>query len=245
MVIQFILLLLGAYLLGSVPTAYLVARWTRGIDIRQYGSGNIGASNVSAVVSKRWSIPVTIFDLIKGMVMVLVAQWLGLNIYQQIAIGLAAIIGHNWTVFLGFNGGRGIFTTLGVILVLSPKLGVAALVLSYLFAPFHQLSLGVTLTLISLPIASWFLSQLFGIEERLPIALGYLAILLIAMLRRFTIPRTAISASVPTGELIINRLLFDRDIRDRKAWISRSPADASPLQHPAKPEKKPGSKTSR
>ncbi|MBI2288342.1 MAG: glycerol-3-phosphate acyltransferase [Chloroflexi bacterium] len=208
MVIQFILLLLGAYLLGSVPTAYLVARWTRGIDIRQYGSGNIGASNVSAVVSKRWSIPVTIFDLIKGMVMVLGAQWLGLNIYQQIAIGLAAIIGHNWTVFLDFNGGRGIFTTLGVILVLSPKLGVAALVLSYLFAPFHQLSLGVTITLISLP-------------------------------------RTAISASVPTGELIINRLLFDRDIRDRKAWISQSPADSSPLQRPPKPEKEPGSKTSR
>ena len=63
MVIKFILLILGAYLLGSVPAAYLVAKWSRGIDIRQYGSGNVGAANVLAIVSKRWAIPVTIFDL--------------------------------------------------------------------------------------------------------------------------------------------------------------------------------------
>ena len=66
MIITFILLLLVAYLLGSVPSAYLIAKWTRGIDIRQYGSGNVGASNISTVVSKRWAIPVTIFDIGKG-----------------------------------------------------------------------------------------------------------------------------------------------------------------------------------
>lgn len=219
---SFILLVLGSYLLGSVPTAYLIARWRRGIDIRQYGSGNVGASNVLAVVSKRWAIPVTLFDLGKGMGMVWLAQLLGLGVTQQIAVGLAAVIGHNWSVFLRFSGGRGMLTSLGVIFILSPKLGLIVLVLSYLFAPLRQLSLGVFIGLMSLPFLSWFLSRPLGIEERLPVTLGYLAILLIAMLRRLTVPRSSVSAQVSSGELIINRLLFDRDIRDRKAWLSHT-----------------------
>ena len=89
MVIKFVLLVLAAYLLGSVPTAYLVAKWRRGIDIRQYGSGNVGASNVSTIVSKRWSIPVTIFDIGKGALTVWLAQLLGLGAAQQITVGIA------------------------------------------------------------------------------------------------------------------------------------------------------------
>lgn len=240
MIREFILLVSGAYLLGSVPTAYLVAKWRRGIDIRQYGSGNIGASNILATVSKRWSIPVTIFDLTKGMIMVWAAQLLGLDIVQQIVVGLAAIIGHNWSVFLCFSGGRGMFTSLGVILILSPKLGLTALVLAYLFAPFRQLSLGVSIALVAVPILSWFISQALGIDERLPITMGFIAILLIAAFRRLAVPRTSISAEVSTRELIVNRLLFDRDIRDRKAWISRTPPEIS-TEKPPEPEGNPGS----
>ena len=103
MAFQFILTIIGAYLLGAVPAAYLVARWARGIDLRQYGSGNVGAANVITTVSKRWGISVVIFDLLKGMVVVYVARWIGLDIVQQVAAGLAAIIGHNWSVFLGFS----------------------------------------------------------------------------------------------------------------------------------------------
>jgi len=222
-VIKFILLIIGAYLLGSVPAAYLVAKWRRGIDIRQYGSGNVGAANVLAVVSKRWSIVVTIFDVGKGALTVLVAQQLlGLGVAQQVAVGIATIIGHNWPVFLRFQGGRGIFTSLGVITMFSPKLGLIVLVMSYLLAPFRQVSLGVSLSLVSLPILSWFLSQPLGIEERLPVTLGFVVLALIALSRRLTVPRTALSESVSPLQLFINRLLFDRDIRDRKAWISQT-----------------------
>ena len=225
MVIKFILLIIGAYLLGSVPAAYLVAKWRRGIDIRQYGSGNVGAANVLAVVSKRWSIVVTIFDVGKGALTVLVAQQLlGLGVAQQVAVGIATIIGHNWPVFLRFQGGRGIFTSLGVITMFSPKLGLIVLVMSYLLAPFRQVSLGVSLSLVSLPILSWFLSQPLGIgiEERLPVTLGFVVLVLIALSRRLTVPRTPLSESVSPLQLFINRLLFDRDIRDRKAWISQT-----------------------
>jgi len=81
------------------------------------------------------------------------------------------------------------------------------------------------LALVSLPIFSWFLSQPLDIEERLPITLGFVALALIGLSKRLVVPRTPLSKSVTTGQLFINRLLFDRDIRDRKAWISREPSE--------------------
>ena len=104
MAIEFGLLTLAAYLLGSVPAAYLAARWSRGIDIRRFSDGNVGVSNLLRLTSKRVGIPIIFFDLAKGMPMVGVAQLVGLEIYQQVVVGLAAIIGHNWSVFLRFSG---------------------------------------------------------------------------------------------------------------------------------------------
>jgi len=223
MAIEFVLSLLGAYLLGSVPAAYLAAKWSRGIDIRQYGSGNVGATNLLGLTSKWIAIVVIIFDLVKGGVVVWAAQLIGLDITQQVAVGLAAIIGHNWPVFLRFNGGRGILTTLGVIFILVPWLAPIVLVIAFSFALYHQLALGVLLGTISAPVAVWFFSQLLGVADKLPIALGFLAIFLIAVLRRLTAPRTSLTVSVPLRQLLVNRLLFDRDIRDREAWIRRQP----------------------
>ena len=227
MAIEFGLLTVGAYLLGSVPAAYLAARWFRGIDIRQCGDGNVGSTNLMRLTSKRIAIPVVIFDLGKGALMVWVAQLLGLDITQQVTVGLAAIIGHNWPVFLRFNGGRGILTTLGVVFILVPRpwLGLIALIIAYGMAPFRQLALGTIIAVASLPIFSWFLPQLFGIEKPLPIALGFVAIFLLAVIRRLTAPRTIFTASVTPRQLFVNRLLFDRDIRDRKAWIDRRPSE--------------------
>jgi len=219
--IEFGLLTLGAYLLGSVPAAYLAARWSRGIDIRQCGDGNVGSTNLMRLTSKRVAIPVVIFDLGKGALMVWIAQLLGLDITQQAVVGVAAVIGHNWPVFLRFNGGRGILTSLGVISILAPWLGLIVLVIAYGLAPFHQLAVGVFLAVIFAPIAAWFLSQPLGVTDRLPLALGFLAIFLIVVIRRLTAPRTIFTASVTPGQLFVNRLLFDRDIRDRKAWIDR------------------------
>ena len=101
------LLAIAAYLLGSIPMAYLVARWTRGVDLRKFGSGNVGASNVLAATSKRWALPVALFDLGKGILAVMLARWAGLETSLQFAVGIAAVFGHNWPVFLGFRGGRG------------------------------------------------------------------------------------------------------------------------------------------
>ncbi len=218
-----VLLILGAYLLGSVPAAYIAARFTRGVDIREYGSGNVGVSNLLKVTSKWLVIPVALFDLGKGALAVWVAQLLGLGLLEQVIAGLAVIVGHNWPVFLRFSGGRGILTVAGVLSILSPWLAIAGVILASLAIPFGLMAVTTLLVIALFPIASWFLSKPLGIEEPLILTLGLLAILLIVIIRRLTAPRTSVTDSVSRGELMINRLFWDRDIRDRKAWINRKP----------------------
>jgi glycerol-3-phosphate acyltransferase PlsY len=222
-VTEFVLLIIGAYLLGSVPTAYLVAKWRRGIDIRRFGSGNVGAANIVAAGSRWSSIIVIVFDLAKGFAPVYVARLINLEPYQQVTVGLAAISGHNWPVFLRFNGGRGILAALGVVFAFAPWLALVLTVVAFAWLPFGQFALGTLIALVLLPIFSWFLNKPFDVEQPLALTLGFVAILLLLIIRRLTAPRS--STGVPAGELIVNRLLFDRDIRDRKAWVSRKPLD--------------------
>lgn len=123
-----ILLLVGAYLLGSVPTGLLLGR-AMGVDIREAGSGNIGATNVYRTVGKKLGILTLIGDCLKGLIPVLVAKWLGLPEMWVAAIGLAAFLGHVYTVFLGFKGGKGVATALGVFLGTSPLSVLIAVVI--------------------------------------------------------------------------------------------------------------------
>lgn len=223
--IVLILLILGAYLLGSVPAAYLAAKISRGIDLRQYGSGNVGVSNLLKVSPKWLAIPVIIFDTGKGALAVWIAQLVGLGVLEQVAVGIAAIIGHNWPVFLRFSGGRGIMTVIGVGLMLAPLPTIAAVILAFIGLPFGLLAATTLIVIVLLPIAIWFLSEPLGTEEPLIITLGFVVVLVIAIIRRLTAPKTSLTDSVSRGQLIVNRLFFDRDIRDRKAWINRKPAE--------------------
>jgi glycerol-3-phosphate acyltransferase PlsY len=224
MAITFILLLVGAYLVGSVPTAYLAGKWGRGIDIRHYGSGNVGASNLVRLSARWLAILVIIMDIGKGILMVWAAQAAGLATSQQVAIGLATIIGHNWTVFLRFSGGRGVLTTLGVAFWLPLANGrlpwslIIFLAIAGIFIfIIHNLPLGTATGIAAMPLTSWIAG------EPLAMILGFLAIFLIMVIRRLTAAKTSLTDSVSTGELIVNRLLFDRDIKDKKAWIYRKP----------------------
>ena len=223
MAIEFGLLILAAYLLGSVPAAYIAAKLSRGIDIRRFSDGNVGASNLLRITSKQVAIPVIIFDLGKGIVMVWAAQLVGLGVAQQVTVGLATIIGHNWPVFLRFSGGKGLLTTLGLALIL-PLInnlvpwGIVAFlaIMAIALLALHTTPLGMLAGIAALPLVSW------GFGEPFPLTLGFLAMFLIMVLRRLTAPRTSFSASETTGQLLVNRLLFDRDIRDGKAWIKRN-----------------------
>lgn len=135
------LLILGlslvvSYLIGSVPFGYLFARLVKGVDIRKHGSGNIGATNVFRVVGRQWGIIVLILDFAKGFLVVTLLAEFFFNLAPAVSIrtykiimAIAVISGHDWTVFLGFKGGKGIATSLGTLLGIVPLVcGLAAIV---------------------------------------------------------------------------------------------------------------------
>jgi len=223
MVMGFVLLVIGAYLLGSVPAAYLAIKWSRGIDIRRVGTGKVGAANVLNAGPKWLAIPVAIFDIGKGALVVFIAKQIGLSALQQATVGLFAIVGHDWPVYLSFkSGGRGVFVSLGVIAMLSWKMGLIALIFPYLLAPIKQVSFGVFLVFVSLPFLSYFLTGPLGVEDRAAITLGFIVLSTIALLKRMVARRTELSKNLPLAKVVFYRLLFDRDIADRQLWNARA-----------------------
>ncbi len=115
------------YLIGSIPTGLLVGRVARGIDIREFGSGRTGFTNVVRTIGAKWGAVALIGDLAKGVVPVLIARLVSDEPFVQAAAGLAAAVGHDWPVFAGFQGGRGVATSFGAALAMSP-IPAAALV---------------------------------------------------------------------------------------------------------------------
>ena len=151
-----VVLALG-YLLGSLPTGLLVVRALTGQDIRAAGSGNIGTVNVYRVAGLWASILVLAVDMLKGAVPVILARMWGQPAETQVAGGLAAIAGHNWSLFLRFGGGKGIATSFGVLLAISPPVGfVAAAVWGVVVAVTRYASLGSLLGMISVPVTMWW-----------------------------------------------------------------------------------------
>lgn len=131
-------ILLVAYLLGSIPTGYLVGRLFKGIDIREHGSGSTGATNVLRTLGKVPGTVVLIIDTLKGVLAIALVPWLftllSLEVPEQwliwmVAIGgLAALLGHSKSIWLGFTGGKSVATSLGVLLAMCWQVGVGTLV---------------------------------------------------------------------------------------------------------------------
>ena len=224
MTLWFIILVLGAYLLGSVPVSNIAAKLSKGIDLREYGTGQVGGGNLWRMTSWEVALPVTLFDIFKGAVMVLAADSIGLDISRQLIVGMAAIIGHNWSVFLRFNGGRGLGTAGGVVIIL-PIINeitpwatiafVAIIVIGRLVM--HSSPLPVLIAFATLPVTSWWW------DMSLSVMLVFLVILIVVVLKRLMAQGTAETVSISKRRLFLYRLLYDRDIPDRKAWMYRKP----------------------
>lgn len=227
-ILWFVLLAVGAYFLGSVPAAYLAVRWSRGIDIRKVGTGKVGAANVLNAGPKWLAVPVALFDIGKGALLIWVAKMISLSAAQQVAIGLCAIVGHNWPVYLGFkSGGRGVFVSLGVITMMSWPIGLIMLIFPYMLAPIKQVSLGVFVVLVALPLLSYFAADplMVKAENRVAITCGFAVLSAMALLKRVITTRTELSKDIPLYKVVFNRLLFDRDIGDRRLWNTRGSAN--------------------
>ncbi|MDE2802470.1 MAG: glycerol-3-phosphate 1-O-acyltransferase PlsY [Chloroflexota bacterium] len=132
----YVLVIAASYLLGAVPWGLLIGRWTRGVDIRETGSGNIGSSNVLRTAGAKAAVAALLLDVAKGAVPVLAARAVavaaGMTSAQdaglQAAAALAALVGHSWPVYLKFSGGKGVATGVGGLFVLYPLGGLVALV---------------------------------------------------------------------------------------------------------------------
>ena len=153
--------LLASYLLGAVPTSYLVSRIFAKIDLRQHGSGNLGATNLYRVLGWKYAVPVALFDITKGAIPVLVfAPRVSSSPLFALACGAAAIAGHVFSVFVGFKGGKGVATAAGVMLGLTPlPLGIAAVVWAGLVRLTGYVSLGSIVAAAVLPVAVYFLEE--------------------------------------------------------------------------------------
>nr|WP_308422142.1 glycerol-3-phosphate 1-O-acyltransferase PlsY [Pullulanibacillus camelliae] len=146
-----------AYLLGSVSFSYILTRLIKKVDIRQYGSGNAGATNTARVLGTGPAIFVLILDILKGIVAVLIALAFHLSDWGVALSGLCAILGHVWPIYFGFKGGKGVATTIAVFLMLMwlPTL-IAAIIALLLIALTRYISLG-SLAFILTPIIALFL----------------------------------------------------------------------------------------
>lgn len=239
-----VLLIVGAYFFGAVPTAYWMARLIRGIDLRGYGSGNVGISNFARHVGKKWTVLVVLLDIaVKGPLPVLLAssKVLDLGLPIEVAAGLAVIIGHNWSLFIRFSGGRGMGTVIGVVGSFN-----FLLVWIYLLTSF-SIWLAVWVTIKRRDSAvSWIVSAallpVYSVILSLPFAVTLYALvfLLITVIKRATSNDPSYWAAVdgfrPAFKLLLTRIVFDRDTLSKESWVGRSPTLEAPLDEARRAE---------
>lgn len=210
------LLILGGYLCGSVSFAYLAGRLLRGIDLRQHGSGKLSGSNVYHHVGVGGMVLVGLLDMGKAALPTWLALRLGQPLGVAVAAGLAAMAGHNWSLFFGLRGGRGIGSALGTLLVIFP-LGAAWIVgwvaLGRLTP--HAAAVWALAGFAALPMLALWRGQ------PSPTVWGCVGMLLVMVIKRLEGNRRPIRED--PWRVLLRRLLLDRDLADFQAWISQRP----------------------
>ena len=215
------------YLWAAFPSSYIAARMLKGIDLRQYGSGNIGSANLSTHVGKVIGLSVGAFDcLAKGSLPVLIAKFVGLGINEQIIIGIVAIVGHNWSPYIKFKGGRGVATTVGVLLGF--LMWRELLILAIFFGIIGWLILKDTgfwafvTCLVLAPVTFLFEVVLDG--KSFDLVYLSLGIATAVFLKRLTANWERPQSGVPFMKVLFYRLIYDRDVSRKSNWINRQPS---------------------
>jgi glycerol-3-phosphate acyltransferase PlsY len=210
-----LLIILVAYLIGSIPVGYLWGRALRGIDLRQYGSGNVGASNVYQAVARWAVVPVGLAQIGLAMAAIGLAKALDQELTVQVLAGLAAMLGAVWSVYLAFSGGRGIAASIGFMLMFTPITLAVFTVVSLLGVAARSIPLAVGLGIALAPLSALI------VDGPGAIAAGCLGMAGIVFTKRLVANRGASPETREWREVLLNRLLFDRDVRDRDQWIRR------------------------
>ena len=227
-----IVLTAAAYLWGGIPTAYLAARFAAGIDIRDYGSGNVGASNALVHLGAKTGVAIGLFDLIgKGILPVVIARALDAPTATQVGVALAAIAGHNWSPYIRFTGGRGVGAAGGAILAFA--LWYEALVAAALIAGIGRFLLRDTglltlLAMAALPLTAVAVGALGVADRQTEVVALCAGIALLLAAKRLTANWERPDAAQPVLRTLVCRILWDRDVPKQQEWTKRTPiADTS------------------
>jgi acyl phosphate:glycerol-3-phosphate acyltransferase len=177
--------LIFSYLLGSIPNAYIFAKLLKGIDLRKHGSGNLGATNAFRVLGKGIGTTVLVLDILKGIIAVLVASalfsnnWIGISRELYLCLAAIAVVsGHNWTIFLGFRGGKGMATSLGALIafaILIPNFAWVVIISTVAWSVIFLLSGLVSLASVTCSAAIPFVALCFRLPAEIIIFLSILA----------------------------------------------------------------------
>lgn len=196
----FVLIAIGGYLAGSIPTGLLVGRLLRGVDIREYGSGKTGTTNALRTLGPGPAVAVVVVDVLKGALPVVAAHLVSDDARVQVAGALAAIVGHDWPAYAGFRGGRGVATSLGATVAMMPPLGlILPLIAAAFLYPFRYVSLmSVGTTVIAAALVA-----VLAVAGRVPgsyVVFGIIAAGLIVVLHRDNIGRLRAGTEPKLGQ---------------------------------------------
>lgn len=208
------LVVLAGYLIGAIPVAYIAGR-LKGIDIRRYGSANVGASNVYQSVAHWAVVPVGLAQIAMAMAGIGLAKLLDQDLSVQVAAGAAALAGACWSVYLRLAGGRGIGASIGFMLFLTPITLVVFIVVSMAGVFARNVPLGVGAAIAVAPLSS------LVVDGPGAIALGCLCMAIIIFAKRLLGNPGVRAEGVSRRGVMLNRLLFDRDIRNRDEWVRK------------------------
>jgi len=208
--------ILISYLWGSLSPTNFVARWRRGIDLRAYGSGNVGGMNLGVLLGKRWAVAIGALDWAKGLLPALVARLVGADWTSVVLISLATVVGHDWSLYLGFKGGRGVAATIGLLFAWDLRLALLFLAIITIGWVANHGAPSCMIALVLLAPVAWL------IAAPMEIVWGSVALLVITIIKRLEANRLPLPRDAREKRLVLlRRLWLDRDIESDREWQER------------------------
>ncbi len=209
-------LLVLAYLWGSLSPSFLVARWTKGIDLRRYGSGNVGSSNVGVQLGPVWTLGVGFLDLLKGFLPLFLLRIGGFDLESTVIVGLATVVGHNWSLYLRFAGGRGMATSIGLLGAWDARLAIlllSALAVGWLM---NESAPSALIGLVLLAPGAWVL------RDPSELVVGCALLALVIAVKRLEANRLPLPTDRRQRRVVLVRRLWeDRDVPRDRPWQER------------------------
>ncbi len=246
---ELLLLYIYSYLAGAFPTANVLSKWLKGVDLRHQGSGNVGGSNLMRQMGKKWAIPLVAIEFaLKGLSPLLLAYLLldsqtpsFRESFPLYLVPILVLVGNNWSVFLRFQGGRGLMVVCAVMFVLAPPIFLVAFSM-YLFGWWASRSSAVwaLVAMVSLPVLAltpgealvvdwpalwrWITGgALVTPDSGVARATSLLCLVMLALvvLKRITANSLSFPEGMSRREVLFNRIVRDRDVASRESWVSR------------------------